>query len=321
MTTFSDMLFHLGGLPALYGLPFHKDAKYYFVDPADGSDSNDGLSPTNALAGIEAAEALMVANQHDTLFYIAGSSGNNLAAALTWDKNYTHIIGIAAPTMVAQRARIFQTSTLTGASPLLDITATGCIFKNFYIFQGVADATSLLNVRVTGGRNYFENIHFAGGGHATQAVDGGASLALYGAEECTFVNCTIGVDTIAAATGMMGLRLDTDAKRIIFKNCIFTMYAGHAGCGFVEVVDSAGFDRYILFDNCMFINDAAGFTMTTAFVIPAGMGSATHRILLKDCTGIGFTDWDTSDRGLMYLNMGTITGGGNAGIAQVSAAT
>jgi hypothetical protein len=228
---------------------------------------------------------------------------------------------MCAPTQVGQRSRIFQTSTLTAASPLLDITATGCIFKNFYIFQGVADATSLLNVRVTGGRNYFENVHFAGGGHATQAIDGGASLALYGAEECTFVNCTIGVDTIAAATGMMGVRVDSDAKRCIFRYCNFTMYAGNGGCGFVEVVDSAGFDRYMLFDNCLFINDAVGFTMASAFVIPAGMGSATHRIVLKDCSGFGFTDWDASDRGLIYMNTGTITGGGNSGISLVSAAT
>jgi hypothetical protein len=321
MTTFGDMVFQLGGLPVMAGIPFSQNSQYYFVDPANGSDTNDGKAPNRAFAGLETAEDACTANQHDTVFYIAGSSGNNLAAALTWDKNYTHLIGICAPTQVAQRARIFQTSTLTAASPLLDITATGCIFKNFYIFQGVADATSLLNVRVTGGRNYFENVHFAGGGHATQAIDGGASLALYGAEECTFVNCTIGVDTIAAATGMMGVRVDTSATRNIFKNCNFTMYAGNAGCGFVEVVDSAGFDRYIIFDNCLFINDAVGFSMTTAFVIPGGMGSATHRIILKDCTGIGFDDWDSSDRGLIYLNGGTITGGGNAGLAIVSAAT
>ena len=321
MTRVSDMLYHLGGVPVLAGLPFGRNSKYYFVDPANGSDGNDGLSPETALAGIETAEGKCVANRHDTVLYLGGSSGNNLAAALTWDKNYTHLIGICPPTMVGQRSRIFQTSTLTGASPLLDITATGCIFKNFYIFQGVDDATSLLNVRVTGGRNYFENVHFAGGGHATQAVDGGASLALYGAGECTFVNCTIGVDTIAAATGMMGMRVDSAAVRNIFKNCHFTMYAGNAGAGFVEVVDSAGFDRYLIFDGCLFLNDAVGFTMTSAFVIPSGMGSATHRIILKNCMGVGFTDWDTSDRGLIYLNTGTTTGGGNAGLGVVSAAT
>ena len=321
MTRVSDMLYHLGGVPVLAGLPFGRNSKYYFVDPANGSDGNDGLSPETALAGIETAEGKCVANRHDTVLYMGGATKLDMAAALTWDKSYTHLIGICAPTMVAQRARIMYETGTTVASPLLDVTATGCIFKNLYLFHGIAAATNLLNVRVTGGRNYFENVHFAGGGHATQAVDGGASLALYGAGECTFVNCTIGVDTIAAATGMMGMRVDSAAVRNIFKGCHLTMYAGHAGCGFVEVVDSAGFDRYLIFDGCLFLNDAVGFTMTSAFVIPSGMGSATHRIILKNCMGVGFTDWDTSDRGLIYLNTGTTTGGGNAGLGVVSAAT
>ena len=318
-TTFNDMVSVLGGVPLSPGFPFSKDSKYFFVDPARGSAGASGAFE-DPVDSVSAAEALCTANQHDTVIYIAGATGAVETASLTWDKSYTHLIGIAAPTMVAKRARIHNETT-TGQTPLLDITATGCIFKNFYIFQGVNEAVGNLNVRVTGGRNYFEGVHFAGGGHSAQAIDGGASLALYGAEENLFVNCTIGVDTIAAATGMMGIRVDSAAVRNVFRNCNLTMYAGNSGAGFVEIVDSAGFDRYLLFDNCLFINDAAATTMASAFVIPGGMGSATHRIILKDTYGFGFTDWDASDRGLLYLTHGTKTGGGNSGIALVSAAT
>ena len=321
MPHFSDMVYQLGGVPTLPNIPFGPNANYYFVDPANGSDGNDGLTLDSAFATITAAEDECVANQHDTVFYIAGSSSLSLTATLTWDKNYTHLIGICAPTRVGQRARIFQGSAATGLSPLINITASGCIFKNLYVFQGVDDATSLINVQVTGGRNYFENVHFAGGGHATNAVDGAASLKLNGAEECTFVNCTVGVDTVAAATGTAGLLFDGAGPRNIFENCNFTMYAGHAGAKFVEVADSAGFDRYIIFRDCLFINDATGYTMTEAFTIPAGMGSATHRIILQDCSALGATDWDTNDRGIIYANMGTITAGGNAGLMQAAAAT
>ena len=314
MTTFGDMVYQLGGLPVMAGLPFGPNAKYYFVDPANGSDTADGLTLETALASITTAYGKCVANQHDTVFYIAGSSSITLSTALTWAKDYTHLIGICAPSPVAQRARIFQLSTLTAASPLLSITASGCIFKNFYIFQGVADATSLINVQVSGSRNYFENVHFAGGGHATQAVDGGASLKLNGGSENRFRSCTIGVDTIAAATGMAGLLLDAEAARNVFEDCNFTMYAGNAGAKFVEVVDSAGFDRYVLFRNCLFINDATAYTMTEAFTIPSGMGSVTHRIILHGCAAVGVTDWDTNDRGLIYAYMGTFTAGGNAGL-------
>jgi hypothetical protein len=323
MTTFSDLVYMLGGAPVLAGLPFSKSSKYYFVDPANGSDGNDGLSPATALAGLAAALAKCVANQHDTVFYIAGSSGLTLSAALDWNLNYTHLIGLCAPSHAAQRARIFQLSTLTGASPLITISATGCIWKNLYIFQGVADATSLIDVSVTGGRNYFENVHFAGGGHATQAVDGGASLKLDGAEENLFRHCTIGVDTIAAATGMVALLVDGAAPRNTFEDCLFTLYSGNAGCAFVEIVDNAGFDRYLLFRRCLFINDntEAGKILTSAFVIPPGMGSVTHRIILDDCAILGAAEVESNNRGLVYMNRGAITAGGNSGLMQVTNTT
>jgi hypothetical protein len=273
------------------------------------------------MKSITAAYAACTSGQNDVVALIGDASSITLSAALTWAKDYTHLVGMCAPTNVGQRSRIFQLSTLTGASPLLNITANGCIFRDLYIFQGVDDATSLINVQVTGGRNYFENVHFAGGGHASQAVDGGASLKLAGAEECLFRGCTIGVDTIAAATGMVGLLIDSDAKRCTFDSCNFTMYAGSTGARFVEIADSAGFDRYLIFRDCLFINDSATVTLTSAFTIPSGMGSATHRILMKGCGAVGAADWDSGDRGIMYLDSGTITAGGNAGLLQASAKT
>lgn len=313
MTSFGDMLFHLGGLPVMAGIPFGKNAKYYYVDPVNGLDSNDGLSPGTALAGLAAAYAKTVANQHDTIFYISGSGSITLSAALTWSKNYVHLIGIAAPTEMAQRSRIFQLSTLTGASPLLTISASGCIFKNLYIFQGVADATSLINVKVTGGRNYFENVHFAGGGHATQAIDGGASLALDAAEENTFVRCTIGVDTIDAATGMVGILFDTEAHRNMFRECTVRIRAGNAGAAFVEVADATGIDRDNTFIDCLFLNNSAT-NLTSGFVMPAGMG-APRKILLKDCMVLGVAKLDANDRGVLFGNMNAITGADLSGVA------
>lgn len=299
---------------ALSGIPRGPNSNIFLVDPASGSDSNDGKSFAKPLASIEAAEDLCTANQHDVVLYLAGSSGNNLAAALTWDKNYTHLVGWCAPTMVGQRSRIFQTSTLTGASPLINITASGCIFKNLYVFQGVDDATSLINVQVTGGRNYFQNVHFAGGGHATQAVDGGASLKLAGAAENTFVRCTIGVDTIAAGTGMVGILFDTDASRNIFKDCHISMLAGHTGAAFVEVADGTGIDRYTIFDNCIFTNtNHNNFDMAAAFVIPAVEANRPARIFLKDCVSYGSAKWDANDRGVLMGNMNDVTGADTSG--------
>ena len=314
-STVSDGLSQWGGVPVASAALFGRNSKYFFVDPPNGSDNNVGTSPWEAFATLAAGEDACTANQHDTVFYIAGASSSNydLTAALTWDKNLTHLIGVCAPTEIAQRARIFQTSTLTGASPLLNITATGCMFKNFYIFQGVADATSLINVAVTGGRNYFENVHFAGGGHATQAIDGGASLKLDGAEENTFYRCTIGIDTVDAATGMMGILFDTEAHRNVFRECTVRMRAGNGGAGFVEIVDSTGIDRDNTFVDCLFLNNSAT-DMTSGFVIPAGMG-APKKLLLKDCMILGTAKLDASDRGVLFGNMNAVTGADTSGEA------
>lgn len=301
------------GIPILpSGIPPGGDV--HFLDPDTGSDSYDGKSPDRAFATLAAAEDALTANQNDVLFYIANDASITLTAALTWDKDYTHFVGLCAPTHAAQRARIFQLSTLTGASPLLTISATGCIFANFYIFQGVADATSLINVSVTGGRNYFYNVHFAGGGHATQAIDGGASLKLDAAEENLFERCTIGVDTIDAATGMVGMLMDGEAHRNLFRNCVFRMRAGNSGAAFVEVVDSTGIDRDNTFDNCLFINNSTATDMASAFVIPAGMGEP-RVLLLKDCMFLNVTKLDANDRGVLFGNMNAVTGADGSGVA------
>jgi len=303
---------------ALMGIPQGPNSQVYVVDPVNGDDDNPGTNWEAPLATLAEAEDKCTANQHDTVLYVSGSSGINLSAALTWDKSYTHLVGVAAPTGVATRARLFQLSTLTGASPLLNITASGCIFKNFYIFQGVDDATSLINVQVTGGRNYFEDVHFAGGGHATMAINGAASLKLAAAEENRFVRCTFGVDTIAAGTGCVALLLDGEAHRNKFEDCYFTMYAGHAGAAFVEVADATGFDRYTIFKNCLFTNTASQ-AMTEAFVIPAGVG-APRTIYVLNSFLHGATDWESNDRGVVFISGSAITGGTTAGIMQVSAA-
>lgn len=315
-----DIQAYIAGLLAAHGIP--AGGSVFFVNPGhtNASDGNDGWNPNQPLSTLSEAYGRTTTNENDVVFYVGMDSSVTLTAALTWSKSYTHLVGLCAPTRIAQRARIFQLSTLTGASPLITISGSGCIFKNLYIFQGVADATSLINVSVTGGRNYFENVHFAGGGHATQAVDGGASLALGGSSTCeenTFLNCTIGVDTVDAATGMVGLLFNgTEAHRNIFDHCTFRMRAGNAGAAFVEVLTTAAaIDRDTIFDNCLFINNSTATDMTSAFVIPATAAGEPHIFILKDCLFYNVTKLDASDRGMVFGNMNAVTGADLSGVA------
>lgn len=304
-------------LRAAHRIPYNFNSQDIFFDPTNGDDGNDGSTPVRAMKTLAAAENKAAANNHDVVWYIPGSSGHNLSAALTWDKNYTHFIGLAAPSTVGTRARLFQLSTLTGASPLINITATGCRFQNFYVFQGVNDATSLINVQVSGGRNYFEGVHFAGGGHATQAVDGCASLTIAGGGENRFQNCTFGVDTIAAATGVtcVSYAATGATPRTMFYNCKFTLQAGNGGASFIESLGNLSSDRYQYFENCAFLNVAESTAIDSAVVAPATNGPKWF--VFYNPMWVQVTKVDANDRSLVYGNVDAYTSADLGGVAVV----
>jgi hypothetical protein len=318
MTSFDDMVYQFGGMPVMAGLPFSGSAKYFFLDPTNGSDSYEGTTPARAKKTLPAAYALLTSGQHDTLFYISGTSSISLAAEFVWAHSYTHFIGICAPTGIGQRARIFQTAATTNLTPLITVSGSGNIFKNFYVFQGLDDAGSLVCFQVTGGRNYFENVHFAGAGHTTNAIDGAASLNLNGsAAENRFVRCTIGIDTVAAATGVTGLLLDggtatVHTTRNEFYECTFRQKAAATTTSFIELMQITAIDRDTVFERCRFVNLGAS-TIANAVICPAGFDPGDKRLLFYDCTLLGGV-WDANDRGIVFGNMGTPTGVDASGV-------
>ncbi len=293
----------------------------YFVDPTNGNDSFDGKSPGKAKATLPAGYALLTANQNDVLYYMAGSSSISLTAQLAWAKNYTHLVGIAAPSMVAQRARIFQNSATTGMDPLINITATGCSFRNFYAFQGVNDATSLTNIQVTGGRNYFENVHIAGIGNDTMDAANASSLKLNGAEECLFRHCSIGLDTIARGSAANSeILVDGAATRNTFEDCLIYAYIEHAtNHPLVKLNDTTSADRWLMFVRCLFNHFSVNrsVTPTTVFSIPAS--HQTCSIILQDCLAVSgtssATDWDSNDRGIIWNNTPAAAAGAAGGLS------
>lgn len=278
--------------------------KKFFVDPAGGSDGNTGDHPTRAYKTITKAYAQCVDGRGDIVYYLAGGTSITLTATLTWAKSYTHLIGVVAPTNIAQRARFFETA-LGVFTPMINVTGSGCIFKDLYFFQGVASTAALVCFQVTGGRNYFENVHFAGIGHATGQGDvvGARSLLLAGAEENTFVDCTIGVDTIARSVANAELEFTTQARRNIFKDCRFLSFADADTHLFIKADAAASaIDRFALFENCLFYNaiDSTATAMTEAAAIHS---SLSGMLIMRNCSLIGATDWEAATvSGKMYID-------------------
>lgn len=286
------------------GLPLSgKTGSVYYVDATNGSDTYSGLDASHALATITAAYAKCTANKNDVVAIIANDTSQTLTAALDWAKDYTHLVGLCAPVGAAKRARIFQGAAATGID-LLTFSANGCIIKNIYAFHGVDDATSKICATVTGERNYFENCHFAGIGHATMSVAGSASVKLTGSENL-FKNCQIGLDTIARDADATELWMDGAASRNVFEDCQFYGYISAAGYATVTLEDGTAIDRYLKFKNCEFFTDSTNQAVAQTSVFNIKAAIVQGKIILKDCMAFtdGAAEWDSNNRGIIYANM------------------
>jgi len=298
------------------GIGFPTPGTIYYLDPANGNDTNDGKSPAKAVKSWATAYGKLTANKNDVLVYIGGSTSLRTTAAVTWNKSYTHFIGISAPVMAGNRARIFATSTQTDAV-WWTVSASGCIFKNIRWHYGVASASALGCMKVTGGRNYFENCSIEGIGNNTQDAANAYSLELNGAGENVFKHCSIGLDTIARGTASNDeIRCDASAVRNIFEDCIIFAYIEADSHNLVKVVDNTGLDRYLIFRNCLFLSESSnnGTDMTSAFDVPANM--VTSYIIIDNCTKVGITDWESNDRGKTYTS-GSYAGTAGTGCGSV----
>lgn len=264
-------------LPA-YGLPRGPLTEAYAVDPANGAVGAPGNSFAGPLLSVDAALTKCTANRNDAVLMVQGPTAYNPAAAMAWNKNYTHLIGLSGdlPGM-GQRCRIVGTAG-NDLAQIMTVSADGCIFKNLQFFQGGDLATDLGAVLVSGNRNYFKNVFFAGGGHATPAADAGMySLKVTGSENY-FEDCTIGLDTI--------IRAAANAEAIIsgarnhFRRCRFLSYSETAGKFLVKIDASGGDLRYTTFEDCEFVNYSVNWAagITNAFSVVAGN---THFINLK----------------------------------------
>lgn len=293
------------------GIPF--TGNYYFVDPANGADGNEG-SVELPLATLDGALDKCTAGNNDVVILIGDGATTNtarLSATLTWDKNATHLIGITAPTGVAQRARIAPTAGASAFTPMVNVTASGCYFANFSLFHGFGTGTTAQICWVdAGGRNYYENVNFGGMGDAASAASAGSrSLKISGTTgENTFVRCTVGLDTIARGAANASLEFASGTPRNRFIECMFPFQASAGTPLGILTSAAAAMDRWQSFERCVFINnvESTSTTMTALVTLAASSGGL---VLLKDCTTVGVTDLfsDATTAGQMYVDGGAPT--------------
>ena len=303
MTTFSGPVNSPGGfIGPFISAPLPFTGNYYYVNPYSGLDGNTGTSPANALKTLTAALAKCTAGNNDVVLlisYVAGGTTTSatLTANLDWNKDSTHLIGVCAPTMVSQRARIAPAAGATSFTPFMTVSANNCFFANLSIFGGFGTGgASNITVSLTGDRNAFENVSFQGLADAASAGGTGARvMKLTGSSENTFTNCTIGLDTVQRTAANYAVEFASGSARNIFQNCIFPSWASAGGAGGAALYGAAAsaIDRFTLMDSCAFLNAVAstGTAITDLISLPSSAGGM---VVLKNCITVGYTGLGTA---------------------------
>lgn len=311
-STTKSLLRHLGGVPVASEGIGPIQGSVFFVKPSSGDDAKDGKSIENAFKTLDAALDACTANKNDTVFLIAESNTaanttDYQSATLDWSKDLCHLIGVNSGPLVSHRSRVAFASTYDTASNLFTLSANGCYIANISFFAGVAGTNPTGCMKVTGSRNRVENCQIAGIGHANNDIAGAYSLKLDAAAENVFVNCAIGLDTIARGTAAnSGVLVDTAAVRNLFDRCLFTAFLEHASNHVhVRLNDATAIDRWLWFRDCLFYYESENYAAggTGVMKIPA---LTQGKVVVQNC--MAFSDkssvtvkWDVNDADKILL--------------------
>lgn len=328
---------HLSGLEVagvptmgMGGAPFFT-GNWYFVDAVNGSNGATG-SADDPLATVYAAYAKMTAGNNDVCVIVGDGStaatqrlslanaqavtSSATTGTLTWAKNACHLIGMTAPTKFGQRARFAPpTGTYTqatfGSGNFIVVSATGCYFANFSVFNGFSTGgNNQIAWTDSGGRNFYYNIAFQGAADDASAQSTSSrSLLLTGSTgENTFVNCTFGTDTVTRTVANSTIEFASGSPRNRFINCDWLFQTSASTPLGIITSAAAAMDRNQVFDNCNFINNVQS-TSTTMSGLSTLAASSGGLLLMKNCTLVGITEFgtDATSRGQIYIDGGTVT--------------
>jgi len=271
----------------LTGIPRGPYSRVFIVDPQHGDDDNTGMTFQAPLKTVAEALSRCVTNHNDCVVMVGGPTADYPTAAIDWNLDYTHLIGLSAdlPGM-GQRCRIVNDAD-NDLATLFTLSGDGCIIKNVQFFDGKDEAEDGACVLVSGDRNLLQNCYVAGMGNATALGPfhraGSYSLKVTGSEN-TFQDCTIGLDTIVRDAANHELIVNGPRNR--FKRCDIRSNSVTAG-KFLVKIDASVDLRDIQFEDCLFFNYSENWAtgITDAFNVSGGN---THFVILTGkCLFVG----------------------------------
>ena len=272
-----------------------------------------GVPSSEIFSSLVAAEDDLTANKNDVLCVTPGLYTET--ATTDWDKDHTHLVGLAGPNTLqrAAHANCMLYTDTAGVDFTIHLTGDFCQFHNIMLGNGKsggsANATNYAPLKVAGYGNYFKRVGCQGLGTTAQS---GAYLCSAleisdGAAELMFEDCMIGGNTYLVARTITGwgesgqgvLRLSTTgagAANVEFKDTTFISRSGTAACVMVHTTNQNATDRMWNFKRCHFDNFCDNWTTMCTDVF--GSGSVSHQttnVNLIDCTARGYSYWAYSN--------------------------
>ena len=286
--------------------------KWLWVDPVNGNNNNSGTKPSEAMKSVIAAEELLTANKNEGIFMIGGATADVLTATLTWDKSYTHLIGLVAPTQYGIRNRI-QSTTAT-LLPMVTISGNGCVFQNIMFTHEGSNATTCARaVDMTGDRNYFGNCTFRQIG-AASVLDASKRDIYINSDngENYFYKCAFGSTSYDgsanAANYNMEFAASAQSGANVFEKCQW-LGSGSSGASWI-LTGVNSLTSWTLFQDCLFYNNEMG-TMN-AMTQGLALNSATSgQLIFKNTSYLGCATLETTNSGYIFgddVNAAATTG-------------
>jgi hypothetical protein len=301
------------GMP-LYGIPDGLPpftGNTFWVDGTNGSDGNTG-GPQDPFKTLSQAQTACLAGNNDVVYFTGTFSP---AATFVWSKNNTHLVGLAINPFATPLISVASVAATSGAfSPLVNVTATGCIFQNFSVLSGINQAATQVAWAEAGGSNTYIDVNINQIGHATAGAQAGNRALTLASANNFFQNCVIGNDAIVRATGTnSNVTILAGTGTTIFRQCLFPMWSSVAANTFI-VAATATLTGNVILDQCILTNNiqGAGYVANTqAFSISATAGGI---LLLTPSTVVaGATILNTGGTGPVYASIAAaVAAGGQA---------
>ena len=286
-----------------------------------GKASNSGLTPQEPLDSIVTAYNKCVDGAGDGIIiwgygaYASAYPGRmELSGMLEWRKGYITVVGITPPVKENHQIKISIPASVD-SKYVLSVIGSNNTFINMK-FQNLS-SNGYGAVIVSGGNNYFANVHFSTWANSNQ-ISTGNLCAMYvsGGDYNRFYDCSFGnYDTNfggnqASITGIIKFG-NASCIQNYFEKCRITACystAQPATSGSLYFASGSGLVGVMEFRDCTFISyNSVGkenINQTQSVIVGNPTGAPYGAILISGSSAaIGFSSWDNSESDVTYISV------------------